>query len=109
MLGAEYVAVAGAAARTQAIDRKFNREAGIVLNEIRNSPGGDSIELRHRLARYHACAFDSLVVRALSKYDVERDFIDSRILAADRLREFTELGGGKIDSFAKCPHQSNGF
>ncbi len=85
LLCAEDVAVSGAAARAQPVDRELDRVARVVLDEIGNPLRFDAVQGGDTFARQHPCTLDALIVFAIAKDDVEGDLVDAGILAADRL------------------------
>ncbi len=91
LLRAEDIGIAGTAAGAQPVDRELDRVARIELHEIGDALRRKTVELLHRFARQHPRALDALVCRAIGKDDVERDQVDTGILAADRLGQRRKL------------------
>src|SRR5690606_15668641 len=91
LLRAEDVAVAGRAAGRQPIEGELDRQAGIVLHEVRNASVGDAVQGRHAGAREGAGALDRVVGGAVAEDDIEGDLVYAGILAADGLGEFAEF------------------
>src|SRR5437588_2387704 len=94
VLAAEDVGIARAAARAGAADREFDREGGVELDVIGNAVVLDAEKAAHGLARQRAAPPHMVVIGAGGKDHIERDAIDPRILAADRLRDLAERPAG---------------
>src|SRR5262249_46404683 len=71
-------------------DRELDRERWIELDELGDALARDRVETRHGLRAERPAPLHELVRLAVAENDIERDLIDTGVLAADRLRQLDQ-------------------